>query len=215
MGLTMDAVSLIRTRLRASVAAKEDFVAAQAADLQRLATMMRQSLEAGGKMLVFGNGGSAADAQHFAAEFVNRFLLNRRPLAALALTTDSSVLTAIANDFAFEDVFAGQIEALGKKADLALAISTSGRGRAPGAALSGAGQSPQGIASRAAWLQAKAGLGRPARRPDARFLSDSAGARRGLERFLGRFPGGSCWSRDRLPPRELETGRRCGLCRRS
>lgn len=72
MGLTMDAVSLIRTRLRASVAAKEDFVAAQAADLQRLATMMRQSLEAGGKMLVFGNGGSAADAQHFAAEFVNR-----------------------------------------------------------------------------------------------------------------------------------------------
>ena len=126
MGLTMDAVSLIRTRLRASVAAKEDFVAAQAADLQRLATMMRQSLEAGGKMLVFGNGGSAADAQHFAAEFVNRFLLNRRPLAALALTTDSSALTAIANDFAFEDVFARQIEALGKKADLALAISTSG-----------------------------------------------------------------------------------------
>lgn len=126
MGLTMDAVSLIRTRLRASVVAKEDFVAAQAADLQRLATMMRQSLEAGGKMLVFGNGGSAADAQHFAAEFVNRFLLNRRPLAALALTTDSSALTAIANDFAFEDVFARQIEALGKKADLALAISTSG-----------------------------------------------------------------------------------------
>jgi phosphoheptose isomerase len=80
----------------------------------------------GGKVLLFGNGGSAADAQHMAAEFVGRFLLERRGLPAIALTTDSSALTAIANDFGFEQVFARQIEALGKPGDVAIAISTSG-----------------------------------------------------------------------------------------
>jgi rfaE bifunctional protein nucleotidyltransferase chain/domain len=80
----------------------------------------------GGKLLVFGNGGSAADAQHLAAEFVGRFELDRQALPAIALTTDSSALTAIANDFGYENVFARQVGALGRRGDVALAISTSG-----------------------------------------------------------------------------------------
>ena len=122
----MDPQSLILDRLKRSIAAKEDFVRASMADMLRLAGMIRATLEAGGKLLIFGNGGSAADAQHMAAEFVNRYLIDRRPLPALALTTDSSALTAIGNDFSFEQVFAKQIEELGKKEDLALGISTSG-----------------------------------------------------------------------------------------
>jgi D-sedoheptulose 7-phosphate isomerase len=84
------------------------------------------ALKRGNKLLVFGNGGSAADAQHIAAEFTNRFLIERPPLAALALTTDSSALTAIANDYDYSQVFAKQLRALGKAGDIALAISTSG-----------------------------------------------------------------------------------------
>ena len=80
----------------------------------------------GGKVLACGNGGSAADAQHFAAEFVGRFERERPELAALALTTDSSILTAIANDYQFEQVFAKQVRALGQSGDVLLAISTSG-----------------------------------------------------------------------------------------
>lgn len=80
----------------------------------------------GNKLLIFGNGGSAADAQHIAAEFVNRFRIERPPLAAIALTTDSSALTSIANDYAYEEIFAKQVRALGKAGDVALAISTSG-----------------------------------------------------------------------------------------
>jgi D-sedoheptulose 7-phosphate isomerase len=83
-------------------------------------------MAAGGKLLVFGNGGSAAQAQHIAAEFVSRFEKNRQPLAALALTTDTSALTAIANDYGFDEVFARQLRALAKPEDAALAISTSG-----------------------------------------------------------------------------------------
>ncbi len=79
-----------------------------------------------GKVLIFGNGGSAADAQHLAAEFVNRFLIDRPPLAAVALTTDTSVITSIGNDFSFDDIFAKQVIALGKEGDVALGISTSG-----------------------------------------------------------------------------------------
>lgn len=80
----------------------------------------------GNKLLLFGNGGSAADAQHIAAEFTNRFLIERPPLPAIALTTDSSALTAIANDYDFAQVFAKQVQALGRAGDVALAISTSG-----------------------------------------------------------------------------------------
>jgi D-sedoheptulose 7-phosphate isomerase len=80
----------------------------------------------GGMILVCGNGGSAADSQHFAAEFMNRFRINRRPWPAIALSTDTSVLTSIANDSAFEDVFARQVEALGGPGDVLIATSTSG-----------------------------------------------------------------------------------------
>ena len=124
-----DALPLIHERLARSVAAKEAFVRESAPQLVHLAGIMKKSLEAGGKILVFGNGGSAADAQHFAAEFVNRFLLNRRPLAALALTTDTSALTAIGNDFSFDEIFVKQIEALGRQEDVALGISTSGNSK--------------------------------------------------------------------------------------
>jgi D-sedoheptulose 7-phosphate isomerase len=88
--------------------------------------LFAQSLKAGGKALACGNGGSAADAQHFAAELVNRFERERPPLAAVALTTDTSTLTSIANDYAYQQVFSKQVRAIGRKGDVLLAISTSG-----------------------------------------------------------------------------------------
>ena len=90
------------------------------------ANVMAECLRAGGKLLFFGNGGSAADAQHLAAEFVGRFILERRALPAVALTTDSSILTAVGNDYGFDRVFSRQIEALGQAGDVAVGISTSG-----------------------------------------------------------------------------------------
>jgi len=97
-----------------------------AAPIAHAATLMVGSLRAGGKILACGNGGSAADAQHFAAELVNRFEIDRPPLAAVALTTDNSALTSIANDFRYEEVFAKQLRAIGRAGDVLLAISTSG-----------------------------------------------------------------------------------------
>jgi len=94
--------------------------------VERAAGAMVEALKAGGKIVVFGNGGSAADAQHFAAELVGRFRRPRHGLPAIALTTDSSALTSIGNDFGFDKVFARQVEALGASGDVALAISTSG-----------------------------------------------------------------------------------------
>jgi D-sedoheptulose 7-phosphate isomerase len=118
--------TLLSTNLVQSIMAKEAFIKEAADDIIRLTEWIREVFEDGGKLLIFGNGGSAADAQHLAAEFVNRFLINRRPLPALALTTDTSVITSIANDFSYELIFAKQIQALGKPEDLALGISTSG-----------------------------------------------------------------------------------------
>ena len=94
--------------------------------IEAAAAGMAERIRQGGKVLACGNGGSAADAQHFAAELVNRFQRERRPYAALALTTDSSVLTSIGNDYDFSQVFSKQVEALGRKGDVLLAISTSG-----------------------------------------------------------------------------------------
>jgi D-sedoheptulose 7-phosphate isomerase len=91
------------------------------------AKMLAARLRGGGKLLLFGNGGSAADAQHIAAEFVCRFRRTREPLAAIALTTDTSILTAVSNDYGFDQVFARQVMALATPADLVVAISTSGR----------------------------------------------------------------------------------------
>jgi len=109
-----------------SVMAKEAFVTESRKKLIDLACLMVITLRQGGKILIFGNGGSAADAQHMAAEFVNRFLINRRPLAAVALSTDTSIITSIGNDFSFDEIFSKQVQALGKPEDLALGISTSG-----------------------------------------------------------------------------------------
>jgi D-sedoheptulose 7-phosphate isomerase len=90
------------------------------------ANVIAESLKSGGKVLLFGNGGSAADAQHLAAEFVGRFVLERGPLPGIALTTDSSILTAVGNDYGFDQVFVRQVLALGRPGDVAIGISTSG-----------------------------------------------------------------------------------------
>ena len=102
---------------------------ALAGEVERAGVLMAGTLAAGGKLLVCGNGGSAADSQHIAAELTGRFVRDRRPLAALALTTDTSALTSVANDYSFEEVFARQVTALGRRADCLLAISTSGHSR--------------------------------------------------------------------------------------
>jgi D-sedoheptulose 7-phosphate isomerase len=106
---------------------RRDFFALQEENLEDCARRIALAMARGHKLLICGNGGSAADAQHLAGEFVNRFLIERPPLPALALTTDSSVLTSIGNDFGFEQVFAKQIHALGVAGDVLLAISTSGK----------------------------------------------------------------------------------------
>lgn len=92
----------------------------------RLVAVCRKSLAGGGKIMLFGNGGSAADAQHLATELVVRYRVNRRALPALALTTDTSLLTACSNDFSYDEVFSRQVEALARPGDVALGISTSG-----------------------------------------------------------------------------------------
>ena len=96
-------------------------------DIIGVTQTIQKAFKSGNKLLIFGNGGSAADSQHIAAEFVNRFMINRKALPAIALTTDSSVLTSIANDYSYINIFSRQIEALGKKGDIAWGISTSGK----------------------------------------------------------------------------------------
>lgn len=105
---------------------REKFFATEASKINQAALSIAVSIARQGKLLLCGNGGSAADAQHIAGEFVNRFLMDRPPLPAIALTTDSSVLTAIGNDFSFEQIFSKQVQALGMPGDVLLAISTSG-----------------------------------------------------------------------------------------
>ena len=95
-------------------------------DIERAALMIAGCIRDGGAVLVFGNGGSAADAQHISAELVGRFAMERKGLRAIALTTDTSVMTSLTNDYGYEDIFSRQIEALGRPGDIALAISTSG-----------------------------------------------------------------------------------------
>ncbi len=112
--------------LRESASVKLAVAASEADTILAAARAGAEALRRGGKLLLFGNGGSAADAQHLAAEFVNRLSRERPALPALALTTDTSALTAIANDREYAEVFARQIEALGRPGDLAVAISTSG-----------------------------------------------------------------------------------------
>lgn len=94
--------------------------------IEKMAKICRQAIKNGNKILLCGNGGSAADSQHIAAEFVGRFLKERRGLPAIAFTTDTSILTAVANDYGYDDVFRRQVEALGQKGDVFIGISTSG-----------------------------------------------------------------------------------------
>ena len=117
---------IIHEGLKGSIKAKEDFIAQHEEEVCQFIELIVAAFTNNNKLLIFGNGGSAADAQHMAAEFVNRFLIDRRPLPAIALTTDSSILTSIGNDFSFEDIFLKQIQALGASGDVALGISTSG-----------------------------------------------------------------------------------------
>jgi D-sedoheptulose 7-phosphate isomerase len=105
---------------------RENFFRDNADRIAEIARIVSVSLARGGKVLFCGNGGSAADAQHLAAEFVNRFMLERPPLPALALTTDTSLLTAISNDYHFDQVFEKQVQALGRESDVLVGISTSG-----------------------------------------------------------------------------------------
>ena len=111
---------------RESADLKLRFIRQNAELLIQVVRMIVDAFKGGNKVLLFGNGGSAADAQHIAAEFVNRFLIERPPLPALALSTDTSVLTSISNDYGYVDSFAKQIKALGKRGDVAIGISTSG-----------------------------------------------------------------------------------------
>lgn len=109
-----------------SIRVKQAFLRDNLEALTQAIDAIVAAFKRGNKLLLFGNGGSAADAQHIAAEFTNRFLIERPPLPAIALTTDSSALTAIANDYDYAKVFAKQVQALGKPEDIAIAISTSG-----------------------------------------------------------------------------------------
>jgi len=117
----------IRRLFAESARAREVFLDENAAALERAIDLVAEALSAGRKVLLFGNGGSAADAQHIAAEFVGRFARERPALPAMALTTDTSALTAIANDYGYEQVFARQVRAFGERGDVGVAISTSGR----------------------------------------------------------------------------------------
>lgn len=117
---------LATSEIEASIAVKRRVIEAHLPVVAAIAGMVVETLRRGNKLLLCGNGGSAADAQHIAAEFVSRFRRERPGLPAIALTTDTSVLTAIGNDYGYERVFARQIEALGRPGDLAIGISTSG-----------------------------------------------------------------------------------------
>ena len=123
----MDYSPLIHQRFHESIALQEQVLADHAPTVAAVAEALVACLRAGGKVLLAGNGGSAADAQHLAAELVNRFLQERPALPAIALTTDTSILTATANDRSFEEVFARQVEAVGRPGDLLFLLSTSGR----------------------------------------------------------------------------------------
>jgi D-sedoheptulose 7-phosphate isomerase len=116
----------IRRVFATTAAVQRRFVVQHAVALARVIETTVDALAGGHTLFFFGNGGSAADAQHLAAEFVNRYQLARAPLPAVALTTDSSALTSIANDFGYDEVFAKQIQALGRRGDVAFALSTSG-----------------------------------------------------------------------------------------
>lgn len=117
---------VIEKALRESIAAKENLLKNQTASIEAAAVAMITCLKSGGKLLIFGNGGSSADSQHMAAELVGRFKMERKALSAISLTANTSILTAIANDYGYDQVFSRQVEALARPGDVVVAISTSG-----------------------------------------------------------------------------------------
>jgi D-sedoheptulose 7-phosphate isomerase len=119
-------IERIQQIARESIEAKRAFFDSHADAVARAAELLVASIKSSGKVLIFGNGGSAADAQHIAAELVNRLNYDRPPIGAIALTTDTSILTSVGNDSTFDDLFERQLRALGRSGDIAIAISTSG-----------------------------------------------------------------------------------------
>ena len=127
--MNKDLLTRIQQQFKDSISTKQEASALLAPLVQVAIELMFSSISKGGKILACGNGGSAADAQHFAAELVGRFERERKELGAIALTTDSSILTAIGNDYGYDEVFSKQVRALGKPEDILLAISTSGNSK--------------------------------------------------------------------------------------
>lgn len=119
----------IKDILLESIQVKEELMRKQIGEIIEITNLIKECLRNSGKVMLFGNGGSASDSQHIAAELVGRFKKDRSALAAIALTTNTSILTAIANDYGYDAVFAKQIEALGRKNDVAIGISTSGKAK--------------------------------------------------------------------------------------
>lgn len=119
----------IKDILLESIQVKEDLLRTAIKQITEIANLIIESLKKDGKVILFGNGGSASDSQHIAAEFVGRFKKDRDAQAAIALTTNTSILTALANDYGYDTVFAKQVEALGRKNDVAIGISTSGKAK--------------------------------------------------------------------------------------
>ena len=119
----------IKDKLLESIQVKEELMRTCIDQLIQIVDRVIECLKRGGKIILFGNGGSAADSQHIAAEFVGRFKRDRKALSAIALTTDTSILTSLANDYGYEVIFAKQIEALGNRGDVAIGISTSGKAK--------------------------------------------------------------------------------------
>lgn len=122
----MDPITRVRDHFAESVATKQASAEQLAEPIAAAGRLMSEALLSDGKILSCGNGGSAADAQHFSSELLNRFEMERPGLPAMALTTDSSTLTSISNDYAYEEIFSKQVRALGKSRDILLGISTSG-----------------------------------------------------------------------------------------
>ena len=119
----------IKDILLESIQVKEELLRTSIGKIIEITDLITDCLKKNGKVILFGNGGSASDSQHIAAEFVGRFKKDRNALAAIALTTNTSILTALANDYGYEVIFAKQIEALGQKNDVAIGISTSGKAK--------------------------------------------------------------------------------------
>ncbi len=136
--MSADQSAVVRGIFQEAAAAHDRYAAIGVEPITAAAAAINRALAAGHKLLAFGNGGSAADAQHLVAELVGRFEMERQALPAVSLTTDTSILTAIANDYSYDVVFTRQVEALGQNGDVAFGISTSGRSRNVEAALAAA-----------------------------------------------------------------------------